>query len=368
MKRYLFLSMCLMLSVATFAQTPAVTNVNKSGYPKIMPDNSIEFCIKDPDAQKIQVDLGRKYDMTKSADGVWTVATEPQGPGIHYYSLIVDGLSVADPSSESFFGCSRMMSCVEVPYAKDDMRFQVRDVAHGNVRTVRYFSKVTGSWRMMYVYTPAGYDNSTTRKYPVLYIMHGGGEDARGWVQQGRGDIILDNLIAEGKAQPMLMVSFDANVGGFDNVGLEILQNVIPSIEKEFRVEAGADSRALSGLSMGGMYTLYVGVPNTDKFHYLGVFSSGWFAKSSSFMNADRERDANYAYIEKNVPLINRNLKQFFITIGGKPDIAYDNCQVMLQRFRQAGVRFEYFDSEEGGHTWPVWRENLYLFAQKLFK
>ena len=119
---------------------------------------------------------------------------------------------------------------------------------------------------------------------------------------------------------------------------------------------------------MGGMFTLYVGVPNTDKFHYLGVFSSGWFAKSSPFMNADKERDANYAYIDKNVSLINKDLKQFFITIGGKPDIAYDNCQVMMQHFTQKGVKFDYYDSKDGGHTWPVWREDLYLFAQKLFK
>lgn len=368
MKRQLFLSMFAMFSVATFAQTPATTNINKSGFPKIMPDNSIEFAIKAPEARNIQLDLGRKYEMKKSADGVWTVTTEPQGSGIHYYSLIVDGLSVADPSSESFYGCSRMMSCVEVPYATTDTRFQVRDVAHGNVRTVRYFSKVTNSWRVMYVYTPAEYDKNVDKKYPVLYIMHGGGEDARGWVQQGRGDIILDNLIADDKAKPMLMVSFDANVGGFDNVGKEILDNVIPSVEKDFRVDASADSRALSGLSMGGMFTLYVGVPNTDKFHYLGVFSSGWFAKSSPFMNADKERDANYAYIDKNVSLINKDLKQFFITIGGKPDIAYDNCQVMMQHFTQKGVKFDYYDSKDGGHTWPVWREDLYLFAQKLFK
>lgn len=368
MKRQLLWSMLTLLSAATFAQTPAMTNINSAGYPKIMPDNSIEFRIKAPDAQKVQVDLGRKYDMAKSADGVWTVTTDPQGSGIHYYSLIVDGLSVADPMSESFFGCSRMMSCVEVPYTKEDTRYRVCDVPHGNVRTVRYFSKVTNSWRMMYVYTPAEYDKTPTKKYPVLYIMHGGGEDARGWVQQGRGDIILDNLIATGKAQPMLMVSFDANVGGFDNVGAEILQNVIPAIENDFRVETSADSRALSGLSMGGMYTLYVGVPNTDKFHYLGVFSSGWFAKSSPFMNADKERDANYAYIDTHVSLINQNLKQFFISIGGKPDIAYENCQIMMQRLRQAGVKFDYYDSKEGGHTWPVWREDLFLFAQKLFK
>jgi enterochelin esterase-like enzyme len=368
MKRQLFSSLFAMLSVVTFAQTPATTNINMAGYPRIMPDHSIQFSIKAPEAQKVQIDLGRKYDMIRSADGVWSVTTEPQGSGIHYYSLVVDGLSVADPSSESFFGCSRMMSCVEVPYANDDTRFEVRDVAHGSVRTVRYYSTVTRSFRLMYVYTPAEYDKNSTKKYPVLYIMHGGGEDARGWVQQGRGDIILDNLAADKKALPMIMVSFDANVGGFDKVGTEILQNVIPTVEKDFRAEASADSRALAGLSMGGMYTLYVGVPHTDMFHYLGVFSSGWFAKSSPFMNADKERDANYAYIDKNVSFINQNLKQFYITIGGKPDIAYENCQVMMQHLRQVGVKFDYYDSREGGHTWPVWREDLYLFAQKLFR
>ena len=368
MKKHLLFNLFILSSVAAFAQTPAETNINKSGYPKILPDNRIEFSVKAPEANKVQIDLGQKFDMTKNANGVWTVTTPPQGPGIHYYSLIVDGLSVADPASESFYGCSRMMSCIEVPYAKQDTRFQVQDVAHGDIRTVRYYSEVTKSWRLMYVYTPAGYDKSSDKKYPVLYIMHGGGEDARGWVQQGRSDIILDNLAAAGKAEPMLLVSFDANVGGFDNVRTEILDNVVPFVEKNFMADPSADKRALAGLSMGGMFTLYTGIPNTDKFHYLGVFSSGWFAKTSPFMNTSKERDANYSYIDKNTTFINNNLKSFFITIGGKDDIAYENCQIMMQRFREGGVKFESFDTKAGGHTWPVWRESLYLFAQKLFK
>ncbi|EXG77788.1 enterochelin esterase-like enzyme [Xylanibacter oryzae DSM 17970] len=368
MKKYLLFNLCILFSAATFSQTPAETNINKSGYPKIMPDNSVEFSIKAPEAHKIQVDLGQKFDMVKSADGIWTVTTTPQSPSIHYYSLIVDGLSVADPSSESFYGCGRMMSCIEIPYVKQDTRFQVQNVAHGDIRIVRYYSNVTKSWRVMYIYTPAGYDKNMDKKYPVIYIMHGGGEDARGWVQQGRSDIILDNLIAEGKAKPMMLVSFDANVGGFDNVKSEILDNVIPFVENNFKADASADSRALAGLSMGGMYTLYVGVPNTDKFHHLGVFSSGWFAQRTSFMSADKERDANYSYMDNNSSLMNNNLKNFFITIGGKEDIAYGNCQIMMQHLNKAGIKFEYFDSKAGGHTWPVWREDLYLFAQKIFK
>lgn len=368
MKELFFSVLCLMCAGVGMAQVPAETNIDKSGYPMVLPDNRIEFRIKAPTAQSVQIDLGRKYDMTKDAGGVWSVTTDVQGSGIHYYSLIVDGVSVADPASESFYGCSRMMSCIEVPYAPGDNRFEVRDVKHGDVRTVRYFSKVTGKWRVMYVYTPAGYDNSTENRYPVLYIMHGGGEDARGWVQQGRTDIIMDNLIADGLAVPMLVVSFDANVGGFDHVNSEILDNVVPFIEKTFRVDARADRRALSGLSMGGMYTLYTGVPNTDKFHYLGVFSSGWFAQQSSFMNTTAERDANYSYMGKNASYINANLKKFWIAMGGHEDIAYANCQIMMQRMKQMGVKFDYYESAGGGHTWPVWREDLYLFSQMLFK
>src|SRR5574344_587316 len=371
-KLFLILSVFLLNSVA-FAQNEempfkATTTISSSQYPRILSGNRVEFQIKAPNAQKVQLDLGKVYDMNKDSNGIWSVISDPQGPGIHYYSLLIDGVSVADPSSESFYGCSRMMSCVEVPYAKIITQYEIKDVPHGDVRTVRYFSKVTNSWRVMYVYTPADYDNKISEKYPVLYIIHGGGEDARGWVQQGRTDIILDNLIAEKKAVPMLVVSLDANVGGFDNIEKEILENVVPFVEKRFRVDARADKRALSGLSMGGMYTLYTGIPHTDLFHYLGVFSSGWFARNDSFMNLNKETEGNYAYMKDNVDKINKNLKLFWISQGGKEDIAYNNCQVMNRKIKDFGIKYEYYESERGGHTWPVWREDLYLFAPRLFK
>ena len=372
-KLFLFLFVVVSCNLASaqnadLSSVKATTTLSGYQYPRILPDNRVEFQIKAPNAQKVQLDLGKLYDMNKDANGIWSVITEPQGSGIHYYSMVIDGVSVADPASESFFGCSRMMSCVEVPYEKNITQYNIKNVPHGDVRTVRYFSNVTNSWRIMYVYTPANYDKNISKKYPVLYIIHGGGEDARGWVQQGRTDIILDNLAAEGKAVPMLVVSLDANVGSFENVQKEIMNNIVPFVEKNFRADARADKRALAGLSLGGMYTLYIGIPHTDFFHYLGVFSSGWFAQNNSFMNLSKEREGNYDYMKANVDKINHNLKLFWISQGGKEDIAYQNCQIMNEKIKQFGIKYEYYESVAGGHTWPVWREDLFLFAPRLFK
>ena len=368
MKKYLLFLLCTIFCGAMSAQVPAETNVSKGKYPAILPDNRVEFHVKAPNALKVQVDLGKQYDLTKDNDGEWSVVTEPQGSGIHYYSLIIDGVSVADPASESFYGCSKMMSCIEIPYSKGENQYEVANVPHGDVRTKYYFSTTTNSWRKMYIYTPAGYDKKISKKYPVLYIMHGGGEDARGWVQQGRMDIILDNLIAAGKALPMLAVSFDANVGGYAGIEKEIMKNVVPFVESNYRVDATPDKRALSGLSMGGIFTLYVGIPHNDFFHYLGVFSSGWFSQKNSFFGNGDEAEASYAYLKSNEATFNKNMKLFWISIGGKEDIAFNNCQIMRNKFDGIGIKYEFYDSQKGGHTWPVWRNDLYLFAPRLFK
>lgn len=358
----------LMLSHLLQAQTPASTNVPGAKYPAVWPDNRVEFRVKAPEATKMQVDFGQKYDMQRDTNGVWNVTTGLLGSGIHYYSLIVDGLSVADPASESFYGCGRMMSCIEIPYLTGGTSYEIQDVPHGDVRVKRYFSKVTDSWRKVYIYTPAGYDQKTNEKYPVLYIMHGGGEDARGWVQQGRADIILDNLIAVNKAKPMLVVMVNGNMpsDSFNDSSFlqafesELTQVIIPFVESNYRTEKGAESRALAGLSMGGMQTLYTGLYHTDLFSYLGVFSSGWLPFHKNIA------DAQYDFIRKNKETIDKQLNLLWISIGGKEDIAYQNCQNMLKEFD--GLELKYIYSEyPGGHSWPVWRNNLYNFAQLLF-
>jgi enterochelin esterase-like enzyme len=349
------------------AGRPAESNVRSAKYPQVLPDGRAVFRIKAPDAQKVQLDLVRKYDMVKNDEGIWEMTTDSLSEGFHYYSLIIDGVAVADPASETFYGMGRMASGIEVPF-KGDRYYEVRNVTHGDIRIRRYYSNVTNTWRDFYMYTPPGYDENINEKYPVLYILHGGGEDESGWATQGKTDLIIDNLISEKKAQPMIMVMPDGNfpLKGFSEESLKIFekelkQNIIPFVEKNYRVKTDAKNRALAGLSMGGIQTLYAGVKNTDMFSYLGVFSSGWFA------NQKEMTDTQYEFIKINTDLINKNLKLFWISQGGKEDIAWKNCQTMLSKFDELKIKYSY-NEYSGGHTWPVWRNNLYKFAQLLFK
>jgi len=348
----------------------ALTNVRSAKYPRILPGSHVYFRTQAPDAQKVQIDLGKKYDMVKDGDEFWQVTTDSISPGFHYYSLLIDGLPVADPASETFYGMGRMASGIEIPFPGDDY-YAVKDVLHGDVRMKRYYSSVTGTWRQCYIYTPPGYQTDKDSKYPVLYLLHGGGEDERGWATQGRTDLIMDNLIAEGKAVPMLVIMMDGNFGsgGIANFGepsLRMFENelkevVIPFIEKNYAVSTVPGSRALAGLSMGGLQTLYAGLRNTGMFSYLGVFSSGWWA------NQPNLSQPQYDFMKKNTDLINRNIKQFWISTGGQEDIAYNNCKIMLAKFDEMGIRYSYSEYP-GGHAWPVWRNNLYSFAPILFK
>lgn len=337
-------------------------------YPRILPDNRSIFRIKAPDATKVQLDLVKKYDMVKDTAGVWEVTTDPVSEGFHYYSLIVDGVSIGDPASETFYGMGRMASGIEIPINGEDY-CALKDVPHGEIRITNYHSTVLDKWRRFYVYTPPGYDAKLDDRYPVLYILHGGGEDERGWATQGKTNLILDNLIAAGKAKPMLVVMPDGNVGvpGFGENTLrifeaELKQCVIPFVEKSYRVKTDAKNRALAGLSMGGLQTLYVGIKNTDLFAWLGVFSSGWILPMQSGI-----ADAQYALMQKNVDRINGDLKLFWVGMGGKEDIAYNNCQSMLSKFDQMKIKYTYYEYP-GGHTWPVWRNDLYTVAPLLFK
>ena len=346
---------------------PSETNVRSANYPQILPDGHAVFRMKAPEAQKVQLDLGKKYDMVKNNEGIWEVTTDSLSEGIHYYSLIIDGVAVSDPSSETFYGMGRMASGIEVPF-RGDSYYEEKDVPHGDIRIKRYYSNVTNTWRTFYMYTPPGYDENFSTKFPVLYILHGGGEDQRGWATQGKTDLILDNLIAAKKAVPMILIMVDGNfpLNGFGEESLrvfekELKQSIIPFVEKNYRVKTEAQYRALAGLSMGGIQTLYAGVRNTDMFSYLGVFSSGWFATQKELT------DPQYEYWKKNADKINSNLKTFWISQGGKEDIAWQNCQLMRSKLDEMKINYTYSEYP-GGHSWPVWRNNIFNFAQILFK
>jgi len=363
------------VDISTFSKytilgSSAVTNTRSAKYPQILPDNRVVFRIKAPDAQRVQIDLVKKYEMARDTGGYWIVTTDSISEGFHYYSLLVDGVALADPASETFYGMGRMASGIEIPFANGGY-YALKDVPHGDIRIKKYYSRITNSWRQFYIYTPPDYDINTNEKYPVLYILHGGGEDERGWATQGKTDLILDNLIAEKKAKPMLVVMADGNFGtgglaGFNENVLrtfenELKQSIIPFVEKKYRAETDAKNRALAGLSMGGLQTLYAGIKNTNMFSYLGVFSSGWFANRPELANPQ------YDFMKANAAMINNNLKSFWISMGGKEDIAYNNCKIMMAKFDELGIKYTYSEYP-GGHTWPVWRNNLYNFSQILFK
>ncbi|MBK6284723.1 MAG: esterase [Draconibacterium sp.] len=309
--KYFFDSLGLMVFLSIFSiefakaqlvdnSIPAPTNINQNQCPCIMPDNSVVFQVKAPNAQKMQIDLGKKYDMVKDSNGVWSVRTETIVPGFHYYFLVIDDVSVADPASQSFYGTGKMASAIDIPEKGADF-YEVKDVPHGAVSSKYYFSKVTNNWRRLFVYTPPGYDLNTNEKYPVIYIQHGGGEDETGWANQGKTDIILDNLISESKAKPTIVVIADGNVraggGGYSSEGMaafkkEMTQNIVPFIDENYRTLTEAKNRAICGLSMGGGQSFYVGLESLDFFGSVGIFSSGIFGgirTSGSGFDAEKE-------------------------------------------------------------------------------
>lgn len=353
-----------------------VTNVNRSGYPRVLADNSVMFRLTAPQAQNVQIDLcGVKYDMQKSDEGTWTVTTKPQVPGFHYYFLIVDGVSVSDPASQTFYGCGRWSSAIEIKESETD-DFEVQDVPRGEVRTVYYFSQVDNSWRPLMIYTPAGY-NEGKQEYPVVYIQHGGGEDHRGWMEQGRTAQIMDNLIAAGKAVSMIVVSSNSNVharnggfgGGYSWQGMqsfrsELIENVIPFVEQNYRVKKDRKSRAMCGLSMGGGQSFYIGLRDPEVFANVGVFSTGMFGGIQGASNFDLE--AEVPGILTDTKTFNEQFDVFFMSCGEQdPRIEYTHN--IVQKMRDGGVEVR-FNSYPGDHEWQVWRKSLHEFAQYLFK
>jgi enterochelin esterase-like enzyme len=376
---------CLIAPAGTkvFAQTaegaPAPSNLDPSGYPRILPDNRVVLQVKAPEAVRVQIDLGRLYDMRKDESGVWTVTTAPQDPGFHYYSLVIDGVRVADPASASYFGTGRMSSAVEVPEAGVDF-YSVKAVPHGDIRSNRYFSNVAGSWRRLHVYTPPAYDGDREKKHPVLYIQHGGGEDETGWATQGRTDVILDNLIAAGKAVPMLVVMANGNVPGPGGArgynsaamaafGDELLNTVVPFVESRYRVASGAENRALAGLSMGGGQSFFVGLGNKGRFGSIGIFSTGLFG---GIAPPDGASAASFD-AEKQVPGLlsdakswNDALKILYVSVG-EQDPRFEPTKKTVADFKAHGLNVE-FASFPGGHEWQVWRKSLHDFAQRIFK
>jgi len=355
---------------------PAPTNIHSNDCPCIFSDNRVLFRVAAPGAIKVQLDIGKLYDMQKNEKGVWSVTTEPLVPGFHYYSLAIDSFKFADPASESFYGTGKMSSAIDVPEAEADF-YTIKNVPHGEIRSANYFSKTMNTWRPVNIYTPPGYDKDATKRYPVLYIQHGGGEDERGWAVQGKTNIILDNLIAEKKAVPMIVVIANGNVtapggaAGYNDAAMtvfkeELAGSVIPFIESNYRVKTGAANRAVSGLSMGGGQAFYTGLRNTDLFGNVGVFSTGLFGGIGRQPAAAFDAETAVPGILTNPQSFNSKLKVFYISVG-EQDPRIEPTKKLIEIFKSKGLNVQ-FNSFPGGHEWQVWRKSLHDFAQKIFK
>lgn len=374
---------------------PATSNVLDAQYPRVDGNSRVEIRIKAPDASKVRVNFwsGPKADMEKQPDGYWTFTTPPMAPGLHYYTVIVDGAEAADPGSTSYFGGSKWASAVEVPEAGATY-YAAQDVPHGQVREVWYRSQVTGTFRHALVYTPPDYDTRLKERYPVLYLQHGGGEDESGWTRQGRANFILDNLIAAKRAKPMIVVmahgyarrpgqpaaadprtrpapgspemrrAMDGMMSAFED---DVTKALIPFIDATFRTLADRDHRAMAGLSMGGMQTFRVTFNHLDLFSYIGGFSgaANAFAAPGSegldVKTAFNGAMADPAAFKKRVHLL-------WIGVGTKePERMRQGIEKLHRSLEEAKIEHVFSQSQDTDHEWQTWRRNLADFAPRLF-
>lgn len=391
MKRfvYCFLAGLLCLACRQAARQPAwviteptsaVTNAPGREYPKINPDLSVTFRATDADvagATDVVLDIcGKRYPMVH-ADGYWEATSDPLVPGFHYYFLRLDGRQTADPASRHFYGCGMMSSGIEIP--EEGMEYHLeQDVPHGRISKMTYHSNYTDSERVLYVYTPAGYDEASDTRYPVVYIQHGGGEDETGWPTQGHMNYILDNLIAAGKAVPMIIVSANSNLpatpGQPRGAGLaawapfrtELLESIVPFIDATFRTQADAAHRAMCGLSMGGQQSFFIGLNAPETFRWIGMFSAGCFGNNPNAAPTDFDFEASIPGIFSNTAAFNAAHDLFFISCG-EQDPRITHTAHAAETLRAHGVAVEY-RSYPGDHEWETWRKSLRDFAQLLFR
>jgi enterochelin esterase-like enzyme len=393
---------------------PSALNIPEAKYPCLYPDHRALFRVVAPDAQKVRVRIGPGFDMTKGPDGIWTVTTTPLVVGFHYYSVQIDGAVIADPSTHTYFGSGWQNSAIEVP-ASDAAFYEHQEVPHGRVNQQWYLSKVTGKWRRAFVYTPPDYDNAGRKSYPVLYLLHGWGEDETGWYRQGHVDDILDNLIAAKKATPMIVVMDNLNaVKPGESAALfaarghvpppadappaapsrgttpapggrgagpgaagrgpggplarptyteMMLTDLVPMIERTYRVRPGKENRAMAGLSMGGAQTFATTLTNLDEFAYIGGFSGncGGFRRGNEA--PDIKSICGGAFADP--AAFNGKVKVLFLGIGAAEG---PGTKTFSEALTKAGVKNVYFESPETAHEWLTWRRALNDFGPRLFR
>ena len=360
---------------------PSSSNQPGKQYPMVNSERIVRAQLNAPDAVTVKLDIGGvKYPMKRNAEGVWTGDSAPQDEGFHYYQFEVDGASVPDPGSLYYYGASRWGSGVEVP-AHDQDFYALKNVPHGDIREVHYWSQTNNQMRHCFIYTPPGYDKNRKKRYPVLYLQHGGGENEYGWPEQGKTGLIMDNLIAEGKAEEFIIVMDNGTwarprpaagqmparpqgqrgqgmglpsnwADGFMNT---LINDIIPMVDSRYRTIADRKHRAMAGLSMGGMQTKAITMKNPDVFSALGIFSGGIItaeeaAQTEGFKEAYKLVFLSYGSRELENPRYGGNQKE------------------IIDELKASGVNAHFYVSPETAHEWQTWRRSLYQFAQLLFK
>lgn len=370
---------------------PATTNVWDADYPRVDAAGRVQVRVKAPDASKVKLNFwsGPKVDMEKQPDGFWSVTTTPLVPGLHYYTVNIDGADVADPGSQAFFGGSRYASAVEVP-EPGATYYAIQDVPHGQVREVWYHSKVTGTWRHALVYLPPNYDSRAKQRYPVLYLQHGGGEDETGWIRQGRANFILDNLIAAQACEPMIVVMaygyarragetrpeltgkpfgspemLEARRDMASTFEDDVTQALMPFIDKTFRTVADRDHRAMAGLSMGGMQTFQITLQHLDLFSHIGGFSG------AAGLLQDRKFDPKTAYggVFADPAAFAKKVHVLWLGVGtAEAERFLTGIRGLHASLTEANIQHVYVESEGTDHEWQTWRRALKDFAPRLFR
>ncbi|WP_303919279.1 alpha/beta hydrolase-fold protein [Draconibacterium sediminis] len=345
---------------------PSSTNTFLARYPAVNAETrEAIFKVVAPTAQKVQVDLaGKKYDMTKDTSGVWTCTSDPQVVGFHYYAILIDGVAVMDRNSEAFFGSNWESSGIEIPEGPegDYYRFN-KDIPHGQVRSIHYWSDINGLERHINVYVPAEYEANPNKKYPVLYLVHGWGEDENGWSVQGHMANIMDGLIEAGKAEPMIVVMPSGDIKtnsdvreASGNVTEIFAKDLVPYIDNTFRTKTDRENRAMAGLSRGGFQTTMTVFANMDMFAWMGTFS-GFFVRGDAV-------DA-FNGVFKDADAFNSKMNLLFISTGTEER----NPKDQVLELKEHGINNIVFHESQGtAHEWLTWRRALNEFAPLLFK
>lgn len=342
---------------------PASSNQPGREYPKVNSERRVKFRIVAPEATSVGVTFRESSAFTKGEDGAWYGYTRPLDEGFHYYLLKIDGAEVPDPNSLMFFGAQRWGSAVEIP-AHDQEFYALKNVPQGQLREIFFHSPSTDSMRRAFVYTPPGYDQAPDRRYPVLYLQHGWGENEYGWGAQGRAREIMDNLIAANRTRPFIIVMIygmtnETRMGGLRDFDIRpfetvLVRELIPFIDANFRTLADQPHRAMAGLSMGAMETRIITLRNLDIFSHIGLFSGGSIAVTNltdlaAFKASNKLVFVSYGSRELGSPR------------GGDP-------RANVEALKQAGINSHFYVSPDTAHEWQSWRRSLREFAPLLFK